>query len=133
MSQIKQWRRMVGTALVLFAGTGFVNSSVAGTVNGVAADAEMVTIMTVDRSGKPPFKRRFETVPVSDAAMSEPALYAGEETITVKSVDLRGKPPFKRRSIELPVSDAAAAEPAAGEQQKRARRSNRPPFQRHSM
>lgn len=105
-------------------------------VTDLVAEEETVTVMTVDRSGKPPFKRRFVTMSLADAAMAE----SGEETaskngetVVVTTVDTRGKPPFKRRKVEVPVSDAAMAAPEVAEDAKsHPPRRNRPPFLRHA-
>ncbi|MEE4204477.1 MAG: hypothetical protein V2I45_12670 [Halieaceae bacterium] len=105
--------------------------------NDLVADEETVTVMTVDRSGKPPFKRRFVTMSLADAAMAESsddARFEGGETVLLTTVDTRGKPPFKRRKMEVLVSDAAMAVPAAGEVDVKSHppRRNRPPFLRHA-
>jgi len=73
------------------------------TSNSVLGAAECtencVAKVVTDFTGKPPFKRRIEMVPVVDIAeveivTSEPVL------VEVKTVNYRGKPPFKRR-VEL--------------------------------
>ncbi len=68
-------------------------------------EAKMVT----DFSGKPPFKRRVELVPVVDIAQVE-IVTSEPEYVAVKTVDYKGKPPFKRRVELLEKTDIMQAE-----------------------
>jgi|GEM_PF-380482 hypothetical protein len=67
------------------------------------------TIMVTDFSGKPPFKRRIETLPTVDIAQAE-YVTSDVEQVKVRTVDFKGKPPFKRRVETLPVVDTAQVE-----------------------
>jgi hypothetical protein len=55
-----------------------------------AAETEMVTVRTVDYRGKPPYRRRVETLPVVDTAVMDV-----EETAEERRI-FRGRPPFRR-------------------------------------
>ena len=85
---------------------------------------EEVKIVTVDYKGKPPFKRRIETLPMSDVA----ALETSKPT-RVRSVDFKGKPPFRRNVESLEVVDVAALAPADEESKTSFR--GKPPFKRN--
>ena len=84
---------------------------------------EMVKVWSVDYKGKPPFKRSFELVPVSDVARFEEE----QETVTVR-VKTGSKPPYKRRTVNLPVSDVAQFE--AEEIKSKPDFRGKPPFKR---
>ncbi|GGF55308.1 hypothetical protein [Alteromonas lipolytica] len=83
------------------------------------------TIMVVERTGKPPFKRTFAPVSTADVAQFEITSQC-EET---KTVVMRGKPPFKRTTECLNVVDVAQFETTSTGQQTDF--SGRPPFKRH--
>ena len=69
------------------------------------------TVTQVDFKGRPPFKRRIETLSVEDVASLEslPNNQAGK-MVTVTSVDFRGRPPFRRHTETLVVEDLASFE-----------------------
>ena len=71
---------------------------------------QVVTVTKTDFKGRPPFKRRSETLPVEDVASLETPTMSSGEYVTVTTVDFRGKPPFKRRTERLPVEDIASYE-----------------------
>ena len=92
----------------------------------MAADAnsgEEVTIVTVDYKGKPPFKRRTETLPMADVAALDAA-----KTTRISTVDFKGKPPFRRNVETVNVVDMAVLEPA--NEQSRTSFRGKPPFKR---
>lgn len=97
----------------------------------VDSQMETATVMTVEHGShrKPPFKRRFESMPVTDVA----AMDAAEpvETVMVKTVRMGAnrKPPFKREMVELPVTDIAVME--AEERGSSVDFRGHPPFNRH--
>jgi hypothetical protein len=98
-----------------------------------AGDAETVQVWSVDMQGKPPYKRRLETLTVQDAASVETETDRGDRetrTVQVRTVDTTGKPPFKRRVETLAVSDAASLEVEADRVEGPKLR-GRPPFNRH--
>ena len=83
------------------------------TSNAVFASAECtencVTKVVTDFSGRPPFKRSIEVVPVVDIAEveivdSEPVF------VDVKTVDFKGKPPFKRKVERLEQTEVMQLE-----------------------
>ena len=90
---------------------------------------EMVDVQLVDFSGKPPFKRRTVSVPVSDVAQLETLGQEAIEYVEVKEVVMRGKPPYRRKITMMPVYDVAQFEvlEAQNTSQKRGTRS---PFKR---
>jgi hypothetical protein len=47
-------------------------------------------VWTIDRSGKPPYRRQLEELPVSDVAAMQ------VEAENVEDVKFRGRPPFNR-------------------------------------
>lgn len=85
---------------------------------------ETVTLVSVDFKGKPPFKRRYEQVPVADIA----ALEKSPSEVKIVTVDFKGKPPFKRNVEKLTVVDIAALEGA--EAANRTNFRGKPPFRR---
>lgn len=99
--------------------------------------APTVVVRTVDFRGKPPFERRQERLPVTEAARleREPATIAPtSELVPVRTVDFRGKPPYRRRTEYVPVIDAARLEPTAEPRSPEEAGTNfrgRPPFRRH--
>jgi len=94
------------------------------------ANESTMKIMTVDMGAgkKPPFKRSFKTIELSDVAMSEPV---DVETVELNFVDVRanGKAPFKRSTVSVPVVDAAVVESTGPRTQFR----GKPPFNRHPV
>lgn len=70
-----------------------------------ADDIGMTTVWTVDYSGKPPFKRKLETLPVAELNRFE----TGKVT-EVRTVDFRGKPPYARNRQVVDVVDLARFE-----------------------
>ena len=91
-----------------------------------AADSnsdDLVKIVTVDYKGKPPFKRRVETLPMADIAAMEES-----KTTRVSTVDFKGKPPFRRNVETLNVVDIAVLEPAS--EASRTSFRGKPPFNR---
>jgi len=76
-----------------------------------------VTKLVTDFSGKPPFKRRLEVLPVVDIAEVEVST-SEPVWVNVRTVDFKGKPPFKRKTERLEQADimqvetTSAAEPA---------------------
>lgn len=90
-----------------------------------AADENLVTVRSVDFSGKPPFKRRTERLPAHDAA----ALEMTEATqVTVRNTDFRGRPPFRRNVEHLTLVEIASLEIGEPVESKAARFRGRPPF-----
>lgn len=68
-----------------------------------------VSKIVTDFSGKPPFKRKIEVLPVVEVAEveisdSEPVW------VNVKTVDFRGKPPFKRKVEQIEQVDIMQVE-----------------------
>ena len=90
------------------------------------AAGDMVTVWTVDYSGRPPYSRSRETLSVSDVARLEQA-----EVTEVRTVDYSGRPPFRRNVETLRIIDAARLEVV--EDAAPARRvMNRTSFKRHA-
>ncbi len=91
-----------------------------------AANENLVTVRSVDFSGKPPFKRRTERLPAHDVA----ALEMTEATqVTVRNTDFRGRPPFRRNVEHLTlVVETASLEIGEPVESKAARFRGRPPF-----
>lgn len=105
--------------------------SVAAT--GVAV-ADTVRVQTTDFSGKPPFKRKFETVEVKDVAQFERVDSAKAEMVTVQTTDFSGKPPFKRNVETLEVRDVAEFSEIQDADAKQVRSTSvnkKAPFKRH--
>jgi len=73
-----------------------------------------VTKITSDFRGRPPFKRRVETLSAVDIAQVE--VKEVGELVEVKTVDFKGRPPFKRRSEMLVSVDIAEVEMSAEEE-----------------
>jgi hypothetical protein len=69
-----------------------------------------VAKMVTDFSGKPPFKRRIEMVPMADIAQVEIVKSVEVGLVEVKTIDFRGKPPFKRRTKLLEKTDVMEVE-----------------------
>lgn len=68
-----------------------------------------VTKLVTDFSGKPPFKRRLEVLPVVDVAQVE--ISTSEPVwVNVRTVDFKGKPPFKRKVERLEQTEIMQAE-----------------------
>ena len=95
-----------------------------------STDAGVVQMMTVDMGAgkKPPFKRSFKTIQLTDVALAEPVAV---DTVELNFVDVRanGKAPFKRSTVVVPVVDAAVMEPSEARVQFR----GKPPFNRHPL
>lgn len=70
----------------------FAVSANAGEMEHAKAKQEMVTIHTVDMSGKPPFKRKLVTVPVEDVAAMEVEQSAKNKTKRLAN----DRPPYNR-------------------------------------
>jgi len=68
-----------------------------------------VTKLVTDFSGKPPFKRRLEVLPVVEVAEVEIAT-SEPVWVNVRTVDFKGKPPFKRTIERLEQSDIMQVE-----------------------
>ena len=97
----------------------------------VNADGASATVVVTDFSGRPPFRRSFETLSVTELAAlnAAPAADSGE-VATVRMTDYRGRPPFRRSTETLPVSELAAMSVADEIESRPARFSGRPPFPR---
>ncbi|MDC8830785.1 hypothetical protein [Alteromonas gilva] len=89
--------------------------------------AQNNTVTVVERSGKPPFKRRFTEVKSVDVAQFETV--STENCENVKTVVMRGKPPYKRTTECVGVVDVAQFEITNDSPQTDF--SGRPPFKRH--
>jgi hypothetical protein len=74
-----------------------------------------VTKITTDFKGRPPFKRRVETLSATDVAQVEVKEIG--KLAEVRTIDFRGPPPFKRRTELLPIADIAEVELFAEEEQ----------------
>lgn len=94
-----------------------------------ANDATTTQVKTVDFSGKPPFKRSVETLPVTDVAQLETLDASTVEMVTMRVVKMGGKPPYRRTTIEVPVIDVAQLE-AAEQGSEKTKFKGRPPFKR---
>lgn len=99
--------------------------------------AGYVTVRTVDFSGKPPFARRTERLPVAEVARLEAESTpiaiddpAAGELVTVRTTDFSGKPPYTRRTETLPVAEVARLEAAGPTLTERPDRAGRPSFRR---
>lgn len=95
---------------------------------------ETVRIMKTDfvSNRKPPYKRRWVEVPVTDIAAAEPVEPQATELVqmrTLKTGSTR-KPPYQRKLVEVEIVDAAVLELDVNTQQKKKLR-GRPPFKRH--
>lgn len=92
-----------------------------------------VTVTKTDFKGRPPFKRRTETLSIEDVASLEaqPTERSGQYQ-TVTTVDFRGHPPFKRRTQSLPVEDIASFEagPLDQDNSSPAKFRGKPPYRR---
>lgn len=67
------------------------------------------TKLVTDFSGRPPFKRRIEVLPVVDIAEVE-ILDSEPVFVDVKTVEFSGKPPFKRRVERLEQTEIMQVE-----------------------
>jgi len=66
------------------------------------------TVVTTDFRGKPPFKRKVETLPVANVAQVELINpQATAEQVTIRTVDFGGRPPFRRNIESLTVINVA--------------------------
>ena len=74
-----------------------------------------VTKIVTDFSGRPPFKRKIEVLPVVDIAEVE-VLDSEPVWVDVKTVDFKGKPPFKRRVERLQQTDVMQIEVTSDEE-----------------
>ncbi|QJR82385.1 hypothetical protein CA267_017320 [Alteromonas pelagimontana] len=91
---------------------------------------DTVRVQVVDRTGKPPFTRKFETLPVQDVAQFEALSQENAmEWVEVRTVDMSGKPPYQRKVERLRVIDIAQFEEIKN--QDSTDYSGRPPFKRH--
>lgn len=102
----------------------FTHSSVKA-APGAGNNASTETIMVVERSGKPPFKRTFVEARSVDVAQFE----TSSKCENIKTVTLRGKPPFKRSTACVQVVDVAQFELSS--EQNKTDFSGKPPFKRH--
>ncbi|MEX0964900.1 MAG: hypothetical protein WDZ52_12745 [Pseudohongiellaceae bacterium] len=68
-----------------------------------------VATVVTDFSGKPPFKRRVEMLPVVEVAEVE-IVTSDPVWVDVKTVDFKGKPPFKRRVERLEQTEVLEVE-----------------------
>lgn len=114
----------LSSALVLSSGVALADDDSSG------AKLETAKIWQVDRSGKPPFKRRLVEVPLADIASMEIEAENGE-TEVVRVVDYRGKPPFRRVSKEVVVQDVASFETEALSAEERSKIKPKPFLKRH--
>lgn len=100
-----------------------------------ATQGETVRVMSVEfvPNRKPPYKRTWTEVAVTDIAAAEPLTVVETEEVqvrTLKSGSVR-KPPYKRQKIEVPIVDAAVIEEVDSESVKRKKTlRGRPPFKR---
>jgi hypothetical protein len=98
------------------------------------ATVETVKVMTVDfvPHRKPPYKRSWVEVPVTDIAAADSVEAVATELVhmrTLKSGPAR-KPPYQRKQVEVEIVDAAAME-LTDDSQKKVKFRGRPPFKRH--
>jgi hypothetical protein len=100
-------------------------------VSTAACVESCVTKITTDFKGRPPFKRRVETLSATDVAQVEVKEIG--ELAKVRTVEFRGRPPFKRRAEFLPVADVAEVKLFAEEEQpkRRSRAGGSAMFKRH--
>lgn len=89
-------------AIVGLGGAAFLPWAVAANVEPAAT----VVVHNVEFRGRPPFKRSYERLPVSDVARLE----TGSATTVVRTVDFRGRPPFRRHVQRLELIDSAVLE-----------------------
>lgn len=100
--------------------------------DGTASEAT-VTITKTDFKGRPPFKRRSETLPVQDVASLETTQATSTgEYVTITTVDFKGKPPFKRRTETVLVENIASYEIESSDNgdTRKSRFSGKPPYRR---
>lgn len=90
------------------------------------AEQSLVRVWDVDYTGKPPYTRSVQELPMADVARMEMAESA---TVEVRTVDFSGRPPFNRGVETLRVVDAAQLEAETGEKSRPGFR-KRPPFTR---
>lgn len=88
------------------------------------AETSLVQVWEVDYSGKPPYSRSLQTLPMADVARMETE---SSEMVEVRTVDFSGRPPFNRGVETLRVVDAAQLEAETGERSVPGFR-KRPPF-----
>ena len=94
---------------------------------GDTTDADLVTVTTVDYSGRPPFNRKVERLPAQDVAALE-LEEAGKAV--VRTTNFKGRPPFRRNHEYLTVVDVASLEAAEGDDQRRVQFRGRVPARR---
>lgn len=105
---------MVGIGAICLAAPSFAADT---------ANNNEVKIVTVDYKGKPPFKRRSETLPMADVAALE-----AQQTTRITTVDFKGKPPFRRNVETVNVVDMAVLD--TSEEGKKTVFRGRPRFKR---
>lgn len=104
---------LVLSTLAVFSGNAF-------------ADAGQKQTLSVDTSGKPPFKRTLkQEEAVADVAQLESV---NVEMVEMMTVDMSGKPPYRRSIQRVAVADVAQLESAEENQSTDFR--GRPPFKR---
>ena len=104
-------------------------------LSGITSAADTVTTMDVERQafGKPPFKRSFNTVQVTDIAAADVVSASDVETVEVRTVEMGAnrKAPYRRSTVSLAVTDIAAADVDTEEAGKRFNHTRKPPYNRH--
>ena len=123
--------RKLMTAVAVVASTAVSAITYTGQAQATELGETMKVVKVEMGAGrKPPFKRTWIDVPVTDIAAADTVEFT--ETVTVKSVRMGAnrKPPFQRDELVVPVVDTAMAEPVNVEKSGTDFR-GRPPFNRH--